>query len=235
MTRHSARRFRSVTLAAAVPLLLVTACSGGEEDDGPTTPEDVLAEAKTKLDETPGLSISLTTEELPEGVDGLMGATGTGTHAPAFEGEVGVRSNNLSLTVPVVAVQGQVFAKLPGWPGYVEIEAEEYGAPDPAELMDPATGLSSWLTEVEDVEEGDQVRDGDRVLTTYTGTLPGTAVAEIIPSASTDAGFDATFNIDDEGLLTQAVVTGPFYSDSGDVEYSVTFDDYGTDKDIARP
>ncbi len=228
------RRLRPLATAAALPLLLVTACSGGG-DDGPTTPEDVLAEAKTQLDETSGVKLELTAGELPKGVDALVEATGVGTHAPAFEGDIKVSVNNLSLDAPVIAVEGLVFAKLPFTSEYNEIDPENYGAPDPATLMDPDTGLSSWLTALEGVEEGDETRDGDRVLTTYTGTLPGSTVAEFIPTASAKADFDATFSIDDDGRLAIAEVGGPFYGEGGVVEYTVDVSDYGNDTEIERP
>lgn len=233
MMSTSVRRNRSLAAALAAPLLLVSACSGG--DDEPNTPEDVLAEAKTQLDETSGVSLALTAGELPKGVDALVEATGVGTHAPAFEGDIKVSVNNLSLDAPVIAVEGQVFAKLPFTSEYNEVDPANYGAPDPATLMDPDTGLSAWLTALEGVEEGDETRDGDRVLTTYSGTLPGTAVAEVIPSATPKADFDATFSIDDDGRLAIAEVTGPFYGDVGDVEYTVDVSDYGTDEEITAP
>jgi len=137
--------------------------------------------------------------------------------------------------VPVIAVEGQVFAKLPFTTKYTEIDPADYGAPDPADLMDSTQGLSSWLTAVTGVKKGDQTRDGDKVLTTYTGTLPGSAVAPVIPSATPKADFDATFSIDDEGYLAAAEVVGPFYGDAGDVDYTIKLDDYGTDKDITKP
>jgi lipoprotein LprG len=135
----------------------------------------------------------------------------------------------------VVAVEGQVFAQLPFTSKYTEINPEDYGAPDPADLMDTTAGLSSWLTALEGVEEGDETRDGDKVLTTYTGTLPGSVVADVIPSASPNADFQATFSIDDDGFLVTADVAGPFYGDAGDVDYVITLDDYGTDKEITAP
>ena len=235
MTWTPQRKTRALAAACAVPLLLVGACSGGDEADEPATPEDALAEAKANLDETSGVSLLLEAGELPQGLDALIKATGVGTHAPAFEGDLEVSVNSLSIEVPVVAVEGLVFAQLPFTTEFVEINPAEYGAPDPASLMDTEDGLSSWLTAVEGVEEGDQTRDGDKVLTAYTGTIPGSAVAGVIPSATTGADFDATFNIDDEGFLDSAEVSGPFYGDVGDVEYTVTLDDYGTEPDITRP
>ena len=231
-TSHS--RLRPLAIAFVVPLL-VTACSGGGDDDEPTTPEDVLAEAKTQLDETAGVNLSLSTEQLPEGIDGLLNATGYANHAPGFDGTVEVRVNSIALEVPVIALEGLVFAELPFTKEFNEIDPENYGAPDPATFMDTTNGVSAWLTAAEGVEEGDETRDGELVLTTYTGTVPGSAVAEVIPSASPDADFDATFSIDDEGRLTAADIAGPFYGDAADVDYRMTLDDYGTEQEISRP
>lgn len=218
-------------LAGALLLLLLTACSGGGEA---TSPSEALAGAKKKLDETSGVSLNLSSGDIPAGTDALSAASGIGTHAPAFEGDLTMMINNLSVKVPVVAVQDRVWAKI-FTPTYKEINPDDYGAPNPADLMSADSGISSWLTAVQGAEEGDQTRDGDKVLTTYTGTLPGSAVAKVIPSASTDADFDATFSIDDDGYLAVADVAGPFYGDAGDVDYTIKIDDYGTDKDITAP
>jgi lipoprotein LprG len=228
-------RWAAALLAPAL-LLATAACSGddGGSGGGDST-EEVLASAKKSLDDTSGVNIALTTDKLPPGVDGVVEATGTGTHAPAFDGSIKVVVNNLNVDVPVVAVQGAVYAKLPFTTTFAEIDPSDYGAPDPADLMDPENGISGWLTAAEDVEKGEQTRDGDQVLTSYTGTLPGSAVAGVIPSADKKADFDATFEIDDEGRLVTADVKGPFYGSKGDVDYEITLSSYGTDKDIKAP
>ncbi|MEZ5194076.1 MAG: LppX_LprAFG lipoprotein [Nocardioides sp.] len=222
-----------LTLSLAALLLSVVACS--KPDAPPQDPDTVLAAAKNQLDSTSGVSLALATEQLPQGVDGLKAATGVGTHAPAFEGTVDLVINDLAVEVPVVAVDGLVFAKLPFTNSYSEIDPAEYGAPDPASLMDPSRGLSSWLTQATDVRRDGQVREGDAVLTAYTGTLPGRVVRRSIPGAAASADFEVTFNVADTGQLHSAVVSGPFYSDAGTVEYTVTFTKYGTQREISRP
>ncbi|HET6562057.1 MAG TPA: LppX_LprAFG lipoprotein [Marmoricola sp.] len=221
--------------ALLVPLVLLAAGCSGDDAAAESTPQDALAAARTKLDETSGVELRLSTDALPEGIDGLVDATGIGTHAPAFEGTVDLSISELSLEVPVVAVDGQVFAKLPFTKEYREVEAADYGAPDPAQLMDSTTGISSWLTEATDVTEGDQSREGSAVLSSYSGTLSGEVVADSIPSADTSADFPVTFRIDEEGTLRSADISGPFYGQGGEVEYTVTLTDYGTEKEITRP
>jgi lipoprotein LprG len=227
------RRTRAAAAAAALVLLggpALAACADGTGSE--LSPPQRLEAAKTQLDETSGVRISLTADKLPKGVEGLLSAEGVGTHDPAFEGVIDVASSGVTAEVDVVAVNGAVQARLPFTDDFVEIDPADYGAPDPADLMSADGGLSSLLTAAEDVQEGEQVRDGDAVLTEVTGTVPGSAVAPIIPSASADEGFDAVFTLDDSDRLASVQLTGPFYPDAGDVTYTVGLSDYGTDQDI---
>lgn len=219
---------------AAVALLGLQACSDDSGGDSGGA-DDALASAKQQLDDTPGIELELTTEKLPDGVEGILSAVGTATHAPAFDGDLKVQVNSLTAEVPVVSVDGAVYATLPFSDKFVEIDPADYAAPDPAELMAPESGISSWLTATTDVEAGDEVRSGEQVLTTYSGTLPGDAVAPVIPTASADGTFDVDFRLDDEDRLVDAVITGPFYGDGGDVTYDLKLSAYGTNKDITAP
>ena len=134
----------------------------------------------------------------------------------------------------MVAVEGKVFAKLPFTLDFAEVDPEDYGAPDPADLMDPTPACPPGSPR-RPARGGRRVRDGDTVLTAYTGTLPGRRGRRVIPSADEDADFEVTFRIDDEGRLRSAEVSGPFYGATGTVDYTISVDDYGTEKDITRP
>lgn len=230
------RRPAGVLGAAAVlgAVLTLSSCTG--DDAAPSrSPEEVLAEAKANLDETSGVRILLATEELPQGVDGVVSARGVGTHPPAFEGEITVSAGAVTGDAPVVAVDGVVYAKLLFATEFAEIDPADYGAPDPADLLSADEGLSSLLTDAEGAEEVEDVRQGERVLTEYSASVPGDAVARVIPSADADGSFDATFLVGDDDLLDEAVLTGPFYPDADEVTYTISFDDYGTEKDITAP
>jgi len=219
-------------LLAAV--LTLSACAGGS-GGAQESPEKVLASAKSTLDKTSGVQVSLSTPKLPPTVDGIVQAKGVGTHDPAFKGDLKVATGGVTADVPVVAAQGKVFAQLPFTTRFVEVDPAEYAAPDPAGLMEPEGGLSSLLTAAQDVKAGKQVRSGEDVLSSYTGTVPGKVVADIIPSASAGSSFDARFTVDDQGRLREAVLSGPFYPRAGEVTYTITFDRYDTDADITLP
>lgn len=224
---------RALPVPLLLALLVVTSCSGSGGSGEP--PEKRLAAAKAVLDDTPGLTLSIEADRLPPGVTGLSSGEGVATHEPAFEGTLEVAGSGLTATVEVVAVDGVVWAQLPFRQDFVEIDPADYGAPDPAELMATEGGLSSLLTEAQAVEEGEQTRDGETVLTTYTGTVPGAAVAALLPSADQESDFEAVFSLDGEDRLTRVELTGPFYPDADAVTYVVGLSDYGTEQEIVAP
>lgn len=228
---------RTVALLVAGSLLTLTGCS---DDSAPVsdgkTPEEVLALAKTTLDETSGVSLTLAADALPDGVTAVSAAEGVGTHAPAFEGQLTVMLGGQAFDVPVVAVDGSVYAQIPLVPGWSDVDPAEYGAPDPAQLMSTETGFSSLLPATKGVEEGESVRGGannEEVLTEFTGTVPGDVVSNVIPSASGD--FDAIYTINAESELRTAELTGIFYPGTEPMTYTIGLDDYGTEQDITAP
>ena len=236
MTMTRARR-TTVAAGAVLALLTLASCSDDQAPGGEgTSPEEVMELAKTTLDETEGVQITLSTDDLPEGVTGITKAEGTGTHAPAFEGSISVRLVGQEVQVPVVAVDDTVYAQVPLSPGWQEINPADYGAPDPAQLMSTDKGFSSLLPATTDLEQGESVRggaDNDEVLTEYTGTVPDTAVKNVIPSASGD--FDATYAITEDGELRTVELTGEFYSGADEMTYAIQFDQYGNGKAITAP
>jgi lipoprotein LprG len=236
--KADAVRVRRAALAlATLPLLALVACS---DDEPPAaegaTPEEVMALAKQTLDETSGVRLDLRTEEVPAGVSGVSAATGVGTHAPAFDGTLTVVLAGQAFDVPVIAVDGTVFAQVPLTPGWQDVDPADYAAPDPLQLMSTDAGFSSLLTETTGLEEGESVRGGENnseVLTEYTGSLPSSVVTNVIPSASGD--FDATYTISDSGELRTVALTGVFYPDTDPITYTIGFDDYGIEPDITAP
>lgn len=242
MSAHR-RRLAPGSLRVAVLLLAVLTtlgCSGGadaEQDQQEPTPEEVVARAKQLLDDTAGLRLSLATDDLPEGVQGLEAATGVATHAPAFDGTITIIFAGSKVDVPVVAVDGTVFAQIPLTVGWSDVDPAEYGAPDPAALMKPDEGFSGLLAATTGLAEGESVRggtDNDEILTEYTGTVPGSVMETVIPSSSGES-FDVAYSITDDGELREARLTGVFYPQSASMTYTVDFDDYGTEQDIVAP
>ena len=234
-------RLVATPLLVGLTVAALSGCSDDSKDDGGkdgASPEEALAAAKKSLDDTAGVEISLSTKNLPSGVTGITSASGTGVHPSAFEGTFKLSVSGLPADAEVIAVDGKTYAKnsllLPDW---TEIDPSQYGAPDPAKLMDPDGGFSGLLASATEVEAGDSVRGGEdnkEILTEYTGTISSDAVEALIPTAEGDFSFTYTISDDDE--LREAVLKGAFYgADEGDVTYTLTLDDYGTEKEITAP
>lgn len=101
----------------------------------------------------------------------------------------------------------------------MRFDPESLGAPDPAGLLDPDTGVATILERTEDLAEDGRSRDGEDVLTTITGTLPGEVVAEFLPTADATGTFQVRYRLTEDDELRDATMAGPFYEGSDDVTY----------------
>jgi lipoprotein LprG len=236
MTAAHTRRL--AVAGALVALTLPLAGCGGSDkpatskDDGAT---QALAKAKASFDDARSVHLDLATDSQPTAGNAVLGANGTLTHQPAFKGEVKVLLSGFNATVPVVAVDGKVFAKLPLTPTYTSIDPSEYGAPNPADFADPDKGISGLLLKMKGVRKDGTTRDGKQVLTRYAGTLTGDLVAPIIPSADATGSYDTVVGLDDEDRIVSLDVTGEFFSGGGDETYRLRFDDYDKSVKITAP
>ncbi|MFO6453267.1 MULTISPECIES: LppX_LprAFG lipoprotein [unclassified Aeromicrobium] len=211
---------RLLTATILSSALLLTACTGDDSDSG--DPAERLDAASQALAEAESFDISLSTKELPSGQRGLLSADGVGDQSPAFQGDVKVVAGGATLAAEVISVDGKTYAKTGFSPVWAPLDPASLGAPDPADLVgtDADSGLAGLLKATEDVEAGDQSRDGDLVLTEITGDLPGERIAELIPTADKTEDFDVTYRLTDDDELHDAKITGPFYGGE-DVTYTL--------------
>lgn len=223
-----------LTALLGLALAVLSAC-GGSSASGPA-PADAMKTAEQKIEDTSGLALTLSTDNLPDGVQGVKGASGTVTDAPAFDGTLTVDIVAGAFPVPIKAVGGKVYAQIPLTPGWSTVNPSDYGAPDPAQLLSADQGIPAILAATQDLKQTGQTRggkDNKEVLTTYSGTVPGDAVGNLIPGASGD--FKASYAIADNGELRSATLTGAFYPGHPPLTYTLGLDDYGTTQDITAP
>jgi lipoprotein LprG len=217
---------RRLTLVLVVLLTggLITAC--GPDTSDPQEKRDLLlerlTEARSKIDEAETINLTLGAKTLPDGTSGLLSATGSGNHSPAFKGTVKVITGGATVTAEVVAVGSEVMAKPSFAPMFLTIDPASLKAPNPAALFESATGFSQLLVETKGLKEGEKSRDGKDILTTITGTIPGSIVRAILPSADTAASFPVTYRLTDDNELRDASITGPFYPGIADVTYDLS-------------
>ncbi|MBA2773508.1 MAG: LppX_LprAFG lipoprotein [Nocardioidaceae bacterium] len=224
---------RVATLMLSTALLTAVAgCQGGDSASSDETPQDRLAAAKKSFDDAEFIDFTLATKNLPDDIEGLLSAQGTGTHDPAFDGEVKVQTG-FDVTAPLIAIESEVYVKLP-FSDWSTLDPADYGAPDPAELMDPDGGISSLFTATKGLDAGDSSRDGDTVLTSIDGTIPGADVKAVFPSSGSD-DFDVSYTLTDGNDIDSIDITGPFYDGSDDVTYSISLDLDGDEVDVVAP
>jgi lipoprotein LprG len=222
-----------VVLALALPL---AGCGGDDKPkESSASPSAVLAKAKQNFDHAASVHLTLSTDSKPSSGDAVLGADGTLTHQPAFDGKVSVLLSGFNADVPIIAVDGKVWAKLPLTPKYAEINPSEYSAPNPADFADTDKGISGLLLQMGGLRKDGTQRNGKQVLTTYSGTLAGALVAPIIPSADDGSTYQAVVGIDQDNRITTLEVTGEFFSGGGDETYQLTFDDYDKSVKISAP
>ena len=207
-------------LAAA---LLLAGCQGDSDDKKADTSElqKRLSAARTVIDEAETVDVSLAAKSLPDGTTGLLSATGQGNHSPAFKGKVKVVTGGSTLTADVVSAEGTLKAKTSFSPLFLKIDPASLGAPDPAALLDAENGVTQILDQTKGLEQGEKSRDGSDVLTTINGTLPGSVVSAIIPSADETKSFNVAYRLTEDDELRDATITGPFYPGGGNVTYTV--------------
>jgi lipoprotein LprG len=243
------RRLAGAALVGGLTVVSIAGCSGGDDPvtsnkdldddgDGDVTPEEVMASAKAKLDETSGVEIKLSTDDEPDDGDFLASAEGTLiADPPSFEGEVAGRVMGATASdIAVVSVDGDLYVEVPVL-GWQDLDPDEFCAPDPGALLDPDTGVSTILTSTEDLEQGESElggEDNDETLTPFTGTVPGDAVRNLLPCAEGD-DFDATYRIDADGYLTEAEITGEFFAGMDPITYVIEVQEYDVEQEITAP
>ena len=216
-----------------VTVAALAACGGPGKASG--TPSEQLAAAKANFDAASSVHLTLTSSGVPATVNGAIGAEGTGTHAPAFKGTLNARISGFEAKVDVVAINRQLFVKLPFTSGFTQADPKTYSAPDPAQLFATSGGVSSLLTDTQNPVEGPKVRVGSEVLQTITGTLPGATVAKLLNIGDATKSFSVTYGITDPGNeLRTVTMTGPFYAGATST-YTLTLDKYGAPVEISKP
>jgi LppX_LprAFG lipoprotein len=220
-----------LALLAVVVAIPVAGCSGGSDE----SPADLLARAKTTLDETSSVHFTLDTAEEPT-TAGLAGGEGDLLRPASFQGTLQVLLAGALLDVEVVSVDGTVYAQLPFTSGFSVVDPADFGIGDPAALLDTEAGISQFLEAVEDPQLGEERRVDGEVVREVTGSIPGDLVEQLLTSQDPDQPVDVTFAITAEGAeLRRAELTGPFFTAEDDATYVVELTDYGADVEISAP
>jgi lipoprotein LprG len=211
-------RTRSAVVAVLVATSVALAgCSGGDDAGGQpsASPAEQLDAARDRLVSSPAVAFTLESSGLPGKAVGVSAASGTGLFAPpSFKGTLNATIRGVTGTVDVIAVEQDVYLKF-FTPGYAKVDPAAYGAPNPARLFDQQAGVTSLVDKTSSPTRGARQRDGSDVLDTFTGTVPGAAVADLFVIGDRNGTFDITYGVTDtDHELRKVVLRGPFYAGS---------------------
>ena len=81
------------------------------------------------------MHLVLTSRDVPAAADGVLGADGVGTHAPAFKGPLDARISGVQATVDVVSVGSALYLKLPFTSRFVRTDPETLPGARPGHLV----------------------------------------------------------------------------------------------------
>jgi lipoprotein LprG len=226
---------RIAATALSLTLLVVpAACSG---DDAPQeSPTELLAKAKTTLDQATSVHFSLTSTDVPEEGSRLIGGEGVAARPPAFQGKLNVVINGGKVSIEVISVGGKVYAKLPFQSTFAAADPKTLGLSDPALLIDTDTGLSRLMSEMTDATVVGEARIDGEVVAEVHGKVPGQVVADTFTSADPGQPVDTTaFIVKDSGQLRRAVLKGPFFDKGKNNVFTLVLNRYGEKVVISAP
>ena len=221
------------TAALLLTALVLSGCGGRSSDE---SAGDLLARAKTTLDDAASVHFVLTSDGAPAGGNALLGGEGDIARPASFSGTLQVQAFGSSIDAEVISVDGTVYAQLPLTTGYSVVDPATLGVGDPGALIDPDTGISQLLTAAQSPELGDESRVDGEVVREVTGTLPGDLVADLLTSEDPAKDVTAVFSVaTDSGELRQVELTGPFFSADDTGSYTIVLSDFGADVSITAP
>lgn len=225
---------RLIAALAAGALLTLPACSGGETGPQRTAAEQ-LAAAKQHADSASSVHLTVTSRDVPDTAEGILGLDGVGTHAPAFKGVLEARVRGINAKIDTVAIGPDLWLKLPFTPRHVKTDPASWGVPSPAQLLSADKGLTALITHTQNPQDGGQAREGQEVVRTITGTIPGANVAQILNTGDPKGTYQVSYGLTDpDGQLRKASITGPFFPGATS-SYDVVFDRYDEPVEITDP
>lgn len=241
---HARRNVLAAGALALAASLALTGCSStsgkkagpsGASSSTPATAAERLAAAKKVIDDTAGYHFTLQGTDVPKSSSGVLSGQGDVIAKPAFKGTLNVQAGSLSASVPVISLDGKTWAKMPFAAKMTEINPNTYGAPDPNLLFSKDKGVSTLLPQTADPKLGGELREGNDVVQSITGTLPGSAIKSVLFMGDGKGTFTVQYNLTADNQVRSAQVVGPFFAGGKNSTYDMTFTDFGKTVAIQAP
>jgi hypothetical protein len=227
---------RSVALMAGGALMVVSGGCGSAASPPPKlNPQTVLQQAKAKADASSSVHFVLTSSNVGSSGTNIVYGAGDLVRPDELQGSFSVTFKGLTLDVKVVS-KGTVFeALLPFAKGYVKTNPASFGLTNPAQLMDPNTGLTSLLAHPQNPRVTSQERVAGELLDTVTFSVPGTSIP-VLPDANPSKPVTLIAAIDASSHeLRQITLVGPLTSASSNSTFILRLTNYNEQVNITLP
>lgn len=221
---------------AAVGCSLVAVLSSGCGSSGPHVSAPVLLQkAKATADASSAVHFVLTSKNVSLKSTDIVGGEGDMARPDSLRGSFRVALHGFTADVSVVSVGGVFEARLPFSSGYQKTNPSNFGLTDPAQLLNPTTGLTSLLTRAENPKLGPQRRVGGELLDTVTYTVPGSSIP-VLPDANPSKPVTLTVGINPSNFQLRTVtLVGPLTSATSDSTYVLTLTGYDEHVTVTLP
>ncbi|NLC98783.1 MAG: LppX_LprAFG lipoprotein [Actinomycetales bacterium] len=192
--------------------LTLGACSEAKPKEKARTAEQIIQDIGDEFATANDLEFDLNTEKLPGDVNGIKNAVGAGNRSPAFIGTVDLITGGVAVGAEIIAADGQGWAKTGLSPDMLLIDPAALDAPEPALLVGTGdNGLVAIFSSATGLSAKGKSREGNLVLETITGTVPGELMAGLLPTASAKSSFSVEFRVTEKGAFHDLYMTGEFY------------------------
>jgi hypothetical protein len=224
-----------VAVALSLTVLVVPAgCS--KDDSAQGSPTELLAKAKTTMDNATSVHFLLSSTDVPGGGSRLIGGEGVAARPPAFQGQLNVLINGGKVSIDVISVDGTLYARLPFAKGFAKADPKTLGLSDPALLIDTDTGLSRLVGDMKNAKSVGEARIDGEVVSEIDGEVDGQVVKETLTSADPATPVKVkAYIVNDSGELRRAVLTGPFFVKGTNSTFTLVLNQYGAKVAISAP
>jgi lipoprotein LprG len=225
-------------LAVALTALVAcwaSGCGGSSAPPKAADAETLLQKAKATIDAAQSVHFLLSSQGTSGSGTTITGGEGDLARPDQLQGTFTVTISGFNATVKVVSKNGVFAAQLPFQNKFTRTSPTAFGLTDPAQLLDPNTGLSNLLTAGTGAKVTGQERLAGELLYEVTSTVPGSAIP-VLPDANKSQSVTMVAAINpDNYQLRQLSLTGPFTSTSTDSTYVVTLTNYNEPVSITLP
>lgn len=196
---------------------------------------ELLAKAKQTADGASALHFSITGKNVSLSGLNLVSGAGDLARPDSMAGSFRVSDHGVTVEVKVASVGGVFEAQLPFSDHYQKADPASLGLSDPAQLLDPDSGLTKLLTLAVSPRTGADIRVGGELLETVTYDVPGSDVP-VLPDLKPSAPVTMTVAINPSNFqLRQVTLLGPFTSAKSNSTYVVTLTNYNEHVTITLP